>query len=301
MNYNQVYGRIKLFPSCVLKAIRLFYGLHGNIWKRGFGLRKERKSKQIIFYVDLPLLNTGGFVFGREGTNMKKLQWVFGILLSLSVVVILLITSFQAAMYADFGFYQKEYEKYGVLSELDMNMEDVMYVTHEMMAYLKGDREALEVITTVEGKEQDFFNEQDRLHMADVQALFLGGLKLRVGAFVVLLICLLALAACRMDWKYVIPRAFQAAVALTAVAGVLLAFAFSRDFTAAFTKFHEIFFTNDLWIFDPAQDYMIRMLPEGLFADMVARIGAIFGVLLAVLLAVSVVWRRKTNIKKTNE
>ena len=48
------------------------------------------------------------------------------------------------------------------------------------------------------------------------------------------------------------------------------------DFNTAFTVFHEIFFTNDLWLFDPAEDYMIRMLPEVFFYDMALRIGGIF-------------------------
>ena len=38
---------------------------------------------------------------------MKKVHWVLGVILSLAVILILLITSFQAAMYADFGFYEK--------------------------------------------------------------------------------------------------------------------------------------------------------------------------------------------------
>ena len=52
-------------------------------------------------------------------------------------------------------------------------------------------------------------------------------------------------------------------------------------------QFHHIFFDNDLWLFDPATDYMIRMLPEGLFYDMVMRIGAIFVGGLAVVLVLS--------------
>ena len=59
-------------------------------------------------------------------------------------------------MYSDFGFYEKEYEKYDVLSDLDMTMEDAMYVTREMMSYLRGEKEELSVITTIEGREQDF-------------------------------------------------------------------------------------------------------------------------------------------------
>ena len=92
---------------------------------------------------------------------MKKLQWAAGIILAFSIIAALLITSFEIAMYADFGVYQREYEKYDVLSDLDMTMDDVMYVTHEMMDYLRGNGDTLSVITTVEGREQDFFNEQD--------------------------------------------------------------------------------------------------------------------------------------------
>ena len=68
---------------------------------------------------------------------------------------------------------------------------------------------------------------------------------------------------------------------------------FASDFTKYFTIFHEIFFTNDLWLFDPATDYMIRMLPEGFFYDMVMRIGAWFVGGLVLLFAVMAGWRQR--------
>lgn len=222
---------------------------------------------------------------------MKGLRWIAGGASSIAVVVILLISGFQAAMYADFGVYEREYIKYQVLRELDMEMEDAMYVTREMMAYLKGDRERLSVVTTVEGTEQDFFNEQDRLHMDDVQGLFLGGLALRRGAFAVLAAALVFLAAaCRKEMWRTLARSFQAVLGILAALILFLGIAMARNFNAVFTKFHEIFFDNDLWIFDPAEDYMIRMLPEGLFFDMVIRIGGIFLAGLTVLLILSIVY-----------
>ena len=111
----------------------------------------------------------------KQSNPVIKLQWLTGVILAFAVISAVLITSFEIAMYADFSVYQKEYEKYDVLSELDMTMDDVMYVTHEMMEYLRGGRAALSVVTTVEGKEQDFFNEQDRFHMGEVRELFIGG------------------------------------------------------------------------------------------------------------------------------
>lgn len=222
---------------------------------------------------------------------MKGLRWIAGGAASIAAVVILLISSFQAAMYLDFGIYEKEYTKYQVLRALDMEMEDAMYVTREMMAYLKGDRERLSVVTTVEGAEQDFFNEQDRLHMEDVQGLFLGGLAMRRWAFAVLAAALVILAAvCRKEMWKTLAGSFQAALGILAALILFLGIAMARNFNAVFTKFHEIFFDNDLWIFDPAEDYMIRMLPEGLFFDMVIRIGGYFLAGLTVLLILSIVY-----------
>lgn len=218
---------------------------------------------------------------------MKKLHWCAGIILGFSVIAALLITSFEIAMYSDFDVYRYEYEKYDVLSDLDMNMDDVMYVTHEMMDYLRGKGDTLSVMTTVEGREQDFFNEQDRFHMGEVRDLFIGGLNIRFGACVAAVLCILFLIITRADIKKIIPRSYWIALGITGTAVLFLGIAAVVDFDSVFVQFHHIFFDNDLWIFDPAEDYMIRMLPEGLFYDMVMRIGAVFVASLVVLLALS--------------
>lgn len=218
---------------------------------------------------------------------MKILQWAAGIILGFSLIAALLITSFEIAMYADFDVYQKEYEKYDVLTDLDMTMDDVMYVTHEMMEYLRGEGDTLSVITTVEGEEQDFFNEQDRFHMAEVRDLFIGGLNIRLGACIAAVLCAVFLVLSKAEIKKIIPRGYQTALAVTGAAVLILGIAAVTDFNAVFVQFHHIFFDNDLWIFDPAEDYMIRMLPEGLFYDMVMRIGAIFIAGLVILSALS--------------
>ena len=229
---------------------------------------------------------------------MKKLQWCAGIILGFSIIAALLITSFEIAMYSDFSVYQEEYEKYDVLSDLDMTMDDVMYVTHEMMDYLRGNGDTLSVITTVEGREQDFFNEQDRFHMAEVRDLFIGGLNIRLGACAAVVLCIVFLLISRADIKKIIPRSYWIALGITGIAVALIGIAAVVDFNAVFVQFHHIFFDNDLWIFDPAEDYMIRMLPEGLFYDMVMRIGAIFVGGLAVVLVLSFIHQIMKQRKK---
>ena len=230
--------------------------------------------------------------------SRKIIHYGAGLILGFALIAALLITSFEIAMYADFDVYRQEYEKYDVLSDLDMTMDDAMDVTRQMMAYLRGEGDTLSVITTVDGREQDFFNEQDRFHMGEVRDLFIGGLNIRTGALVIAVLCILLLILTKADLKKTVPAGYQAALAVTAAALLFLGIACAVDFNAVFVKFHHIFFDNDLWIFDPAEDYMIRMLPEGLFFDMVVRIGCIFAGLLAVLLVLSFIPR--IMMKKRN-
>lgn len=228
---------------------------------------------------------------------MKKADKIIATAAMIFLIIALLLTSFQVAIYGDkeYKFYEKEYAKYEVTEELGMTMEDVMDVTDKMMAYLIGEREELSVMTTVEGKEQDFFNEQDRLHMADVKNLFLGGLKLRwilLAAAVVLAFILLIR---KVKLREILSGAYFRALAICGSLTVILGILFSSDFNTYFTIFHEIFFINDLWLFDPETDYMIRMLPEGFFYDMVMRIGLCFIIGLVLLTLLFWMLRRKKN------
>ena len=54
---------------------------------------------------------------------------------------------------------------------------------------------------------------------------------------------------------------------------MFIAIAASINFDACFEIFHKIFFDNDLWIFDPAEDLIINVLVEELFMDIALKIG----------------------------
>ena len=221
----------------------------------------------------------------REGTRREVAADCLACFGMMLVIFAMLLTSFQLAIYGDpdYKFYEKEYQKYHVTDSLGMKLDDVMKVTDYMMDYLIGREEELSIVTEVDGRSQDFFNEQDRLHMADVRNLFLGGLKIRNVCAVIAVLLTAGLMIRREDCKRVLPKAYTRAVVILFGVIVLLGIAFTVDFTRCFTIFHQIFFTNDLWMFDPSEDYMIRMLPEGFFADMAARITAVFvGMLLFV-------------------
>ena len=218
----------------------------------------------------------------------------FGMML---LIFAMLLTSFQLAIYGepDYKFYEKEYQKYHVTDALGMKLDDVMKVTDHMMDYLIGREEELSIVTDVDGREQDFFNEQDRFHMGEVRDLFLGGLRLRNGCAAAAMLLLLGAVFLKADFKRLLPKAYLRAVVIWLAAGSLLAVAFTIDFTRCFTIFHEIFFDNDLWMFNPSEDYMIRMLPEGFFSDMVIRIGVTFLGLTAALGLLFIIWWKRMD------
>lgn len=234
---------------------------------------------------------------------MKKRDYGLAVIAMMCVILAGLIFSFWFAIYGDgeYRFYEKEYRKYSVTDALDMEMEDVMDVTDHMMDYLIGKEEELSVITLVEGETQDFFNEQDRLHMADVKNLFLGGVKVGWICLLTGVVLLGILIWKKMDWKRLFLKAYSMALGVWALILAFLGIAFVIDFTRCFTIFHQIFFTNDLWIFDPDTDYMIRMLPEGFFSDMVIRIVTTFIVLLILLWGMFFVLKRLGKEKRTDK
>lgn len=58
-----------------------------------------------------------------------------------------------------------------------------------------------------------------------------------------------------------LPVSSLTAIILPVILGLLLAI----DFDTAFLVFHKIFFNNDYWIFDPAADPVINILPAAFF------------------------------------
>ena len=176
----------------------------------------------------------------------KIFHYILGIVASIALILTLLITSFEIAAYSDYGWYEKEYLKYEVLDDLEMEIEDAMYVTEEMMAYLRGDREDLVVNTIVAGEEREFFNDREKAHMVDVQNLFLGGMDLRLVSATIFIAALIILIFTKSDWKRMLPKTFLIGVggfiAVLGIFGGLIA----TDFNKYFVMFHHIFFDNDL-------------------------------------------------------
>jgi integral membrane protein (TIGR01906 family) len=192
----------------------------------------------------------------------------------------------EAVVYLKPDHFEKEYRKYRVTKQVKMQMDDLLEVTDEMMAYLKGDREDLVIETVVNGEEREFFNEKEKRHMVDVQNLFLGAIKLREGAALLALLCGAYLL---LKEEGLVPcRMLQWGIGLFIGGMVALAALISTDFTT----FHHIFFDNDDWLLNPKTDLLINIVPEGFFRDTAFMIAVLF---LSICL---LVWLMAAGLKK---
>lgn len=201
-----------------------------------------------------------------------------------ALVVMLLLTCVSQAVFGNMNYFRKEFEKYNVTQNIDMEMDDIMYVMDELMDYLHGDREDLEdIVTDVNGETRDFFTEREKTHMADCKVLFDGGFAIRKGAAVVFAaLTLLLVFKKKFSLRRFLKYAALFSVIIAAAAGIL-AIAASIDFNACFIVFHKLFFNNDLWILDPAEDLIINILVEPFFADMALKIALYCAAVLAVI------------------
>lgn len=135
-----------------------------------------------------------------------------------------------------------------------------------------GDTGTLSYEDQVYGLTQPVFNQREIDHMVDVAALFVL-LKKVVWALGALVLGL-ALLSLGMDrggaaaWG----RALAGGCILWALLAGGLALLCALDFNRAFIAFHHLFFTNDLWLMDPNTDLMIRLLPQGFFAQVAGRV-----------------------------
>ncbi|MCI5679818.1 MAG: TIGR01906 family membrane protein [Bacteroidales bacterium] len=205
---------------------------------------------------------------------MKALYHIMGLMVAFCLMAVVLITSVEAVVYWNDGYFEKEYTKYHVLEEVSMEMEELLSVTDEMMAYLKGERDDLVVNTIVDGTEREFFNAKEKRHMEDVQGLFLGAVGLRRGAAVLMVLGAAALLVKKQG--LVLLRMLQWGIGLFIGGMAGLSALASTDFTEYFKYFHLLFFDNMDWYLDPETDLLINIVPEGFFRDTAYRIAALF-------------------------
>ena len=230
---------------------------------------------------------------------MNKLNWITHTLAALMIVLAALgslcsavtQTAFDTQLYSGKSR-QSVMDTLGVTDAMDISAQTTAYIgltdgeqsvfAQEMVSFMKGETDAQPAV----------LNERERQHMLDVRALVLLAQRMSQAFMTIAagLAVVIAWTGAREKRRRVLPG-MLIGVMITATAAVLARVLMDvQGFEALFIRFHELFFTNDLWLLDPQTDVLIRMMPQLLFeraaADTAAAALRLFVIVCAMLCAV---------------
>ena len=216
----------------------------------------------------------------------------------LCLLLVLLITSFQAVCYWIPDWWRNEYAKYDTPSNVrgEMSLDDAVHVTEDMLEYCIGRLDTLDdTEATIDGVTRPFFTDREKSHLADCRVLFQKGLHARVIALLLLVAFVIYIYVHNGKEKTsaLLAKGYLRSLAFIAVLTVIIAVLCVIDFTQAFTVFHHIFFDNDLWILYPDKDQLINIMQEDVFSDAAMWIAGIWLTVSALIAVLCVAVIRK--------
>ena len=191
---------------------------------------------------------------------MKRIVSIF---LGIIMAITLLIGSLVFLCQFEY-FYEKEFEKLGVIDEAGIEVE-AAEVANVMVEYLEGDLPEFQIRAKVKGVEQDLFKEKEQTHMRDIIKLIkIGNSVTLIGVIIIVIVYGLCILKKERE---ILKKGYKTALFTYILLLLGLSLIAIVDFDEAFTIFHEFVFKNDLWLLDPSQDILIMLMPLEFFID----------------------------------
>jgi len=220
---------------------------------------------------------------------LKVLKGFTAVVCTICLLIIMLFTAVDYCSVQDREFYRQQYIENAVYDFIEIEEDELMRVTDVLLDYLSGKRDSLYVEAEYNGSTSDFFDDIEKAHMVDVQVLYVACIWLRRIAGALFAAGIFALYKMKADVKRILAKSYISVTSAIAAVGGVLAVIISRDFKAAWWMFHEILFTNDLWLLDMSVSKLVNMVPLDFFMNLVARIAVMFAVATALLFVVSLI------------
>jgi len=195
---------------------------------------------------------------------MTRITKVFA---SISLSLLILFATFFYVMGWE-TFYAYEIKKNNISDAVGISEEDLLPLYLVLTDYMVGKVDSIQIDTSVNGVDTPMYNQREIDHMVDVKFIISLLKRFIYALLVVLALSLFYLLRKKTDLKSIFIGQFYTTIAVfLGVIGMAM-----TDFNAYFIKFHQLFFTNDLWLLDPKTDRMIMLLPEVIFRDIVVVI-----------------------------
>ena len=184
----------------------------------------------------------------------------------LVLAIPMLIVSVAVNIYAgSVNLYTGGFSKYYISDVTGISNLQLQDVARGMVDYFNGKVPSPQVEVDIRGIGRPVYSQKELIHLRDVRKIIDLFKMLEILSIVIFLAMGLY-----MFFKFGVRRllkALQAGAVVTVVfLGSVMLWALI-DFNSIFYFFHILSFSNDLWLLDPATDYLIMMFPEGFFFD----------------------------------
>ena len=180
--------------------------------------------------------------------------------------------------------YKYGFSKYNISQTTGLAQSELEKAATGLISYFNSDDEYISLTVMKNDETFELFNEKEVAHLRDVKGLIRLDYRLLLGTLIYAL-GYAGVSLFRRKKKYL----SQLAWGLVSGGGLTLALMLALGlgtllgFERLFLQFHLISFTNELWILDPAKDYMIMLFPQGYFYDAALFCAGITGGLAVIL------------------
>ena len=213
---------------------------------------------------------------------MRVIAYILAVVFSLCFIGGLFWGCLESVAF-DRDYYMGEYARLDREAATGMTREGFGQATQALFAYVRGERDDLDVTAQAGGVHRDVFSQREKAHMEDVRRLYRLGSTVRYVLWALGAVCLIMLAfVCRRRMPRVLSTSYLTALVGAGAVSGLLAAAIAMDFGRFWDGFHRLLFTNDLWMLDPSRDALVRMFPPDFFLKMAETVLLRFGVIITV-------------------
>jgi integral membrane protein (TIGR01906 family) len=202
----------------------------------------------------------------QRGKDMKIITGIVYVLL-ICCIPVLLITGTIKAEVGNIRLYESGFNKYNISEDTGIDKTGLHNVARHLIDYFNLKTDSAQISVMRSGKQVDLFNSKELIHLQDVRDLIqMDYLVFRIAVILIIMFALILFFLSSERLRKAIKGLFWGSV-VTLTGVIVLVLWTMFGFERFFVLFHIVSFSNDLWILDPATDYLIRLFPEGFFYD----------------------------------
>ena len=183
-------------------------------------------------------------------------------------------------------FYKNFYTQENLAPNIGTTYDKLIDNTSNLLDYLNYNAEL----------NTSWYTPKDILHMVDVRTLYNISHKIMIIFLIIFIIStILLVVLCKRNTIYYISKTFNKVLLSFFVVIGGLACIISYNFNSFWIRFHQLLFSNDLWLLSPDESNLIQMVPEEFFISLITKIIIHIFVLFISLFIINFVIKKKAK------